>query len=175
MAINPAHFPVTAFVVFWCVNIFVCLSSWVRPEVREQFVFSTLKPYGILGIYLALSRSCELMWMEDLMGHPRWHSGKESTCECRRCGSILGLGRSPGGGHGNLPQYPCLGNPMNIGAWWATVHGITKNQTWLSNWAYTQLNEYSNNYIYWRVVLLWAFTDIRFKSLPTKIDLSCVS
>ena len=37
-------------------------------------------------------------------------------------GSIPGLGRSPGGGHGNPLQYPCLENPTDRGAWWATVH-----------------------------------------------------
>ena len=36
-------------------------------------------------------------------------------------------GRSPGGGHGNPPQYSCLENPMDGGAWWATVHGVTKS------------------------------------------------
>ena len=41
-------------------------------------------------------------------------------------GSIPGLGRSPGGGHGNPLQYSCLENPMDREAWWATVHGITK-------------------------------------------------
>ena len=37
--------------------------------------------------------------------------------------SIPGLGRSPGGRNGNPLQYSCLGNPMDRGAWWATVHG----------------------------------------------------
>ena len=47
-------------------------------------------------------------------------------------GSIIpGSGRSPGGGHGNPLQYSCLGNPMDRGAWWATVHRIAKNQTQL--------------------------------------------
>ena len=41
-------------------------------------------------------------------------------------GLIPGLGRSPGGGNGNSLQYSCLGNPMDRGAWWATVHGVTK-------------------------------------------------
>ena len=44
-------------------------------------------------------------------------------------GSILGSGRSPGGGHGNPLQYSCLENPMDRGAWWATVHGVPKSQT----------------------------------------------
>ena len=48
-------------------------------------------------------------------------------------GSIPGLERSPEGGNGNPLQYSCLGNPMDRGAWWATVHGVTKSQTQLSN------------------------------------------
>ena len=58
--------------------------------------------------------------------------GKESTCNAGVIGvsgSIPGLGRSPGGEHGNPPQYSCLENPMDRGAWWATVHGITKSWT----------------------------------------------
>ena len=55
--------------------------------------------------------------------------------DVRDPGSIPGLGRSPGGGHGNSLQYSCLENPMHRGAWRATVHEITKSQTWLSTHA----------------------------------------
>jgi len=44
-------------------------------------------------------------------------------------GSIPRLGRYPGGGNGNPLQYACLENPMNRGAWWAIVHGVTKSWT----------------------------------------------
>ena len=47
-------------------------------------------------------------------------------------GTIPGLGRSLEEGNDNPLQYSCLGNPMDSGAWWATVHGITKSQTQLS-------------------------------------------
>ena len=43
--------------------------------------------------------------------------------------SILGLGRSHGGGNGNSLQYSCLENSMDRGAWWATVHGVAKSRT----------------------------------------------
>ena len=49
--------------------------------------------------------------------------------DTRNMGSIPGSGRSPGGDHGNSHQYSCLGNPMDRGAWQATVHGIAKSQT----------------------------------------------
>ena len=56
------------------------------------------------------------------------------TQDSRDMGSVLGLGRSPGEGNGNPLQYSCLGNPMDRGAWWATVHGVTKSWTRLSRY-----------------------------------------
>ena len=55
--------------------------------------------------------------------------GKESTCNRRDRGSIPGSGRSPGEGNGNPLQYSYLENSMDRGAWWAIVHGVTKNWT----------------------------------------------
>ena len=49
--------------------------------------------------------------------------------EAGNVGLIPGLGRSPGGGHGNPLQYSCLENPMDREAWWAIVHGVTNSQT----------------------------------------------
>ena len=53
--------------------------------------------------------------------------------DIRDTGSIPGLGRSPGGGHGNPLQDSCLENPMDRGAWWATVHGVMKSRIQLSD------------------------------------------
>ena len=55
-----------------------------------------------------------------------WLSVKESACKSGDMGSISGLEISPGEGNGNPLQYSCLGNPMDRGAWWVTVHGVTK-------------------------------------------------
>ena len=49
---------------------------------------------------------------------------------------IPGSGRSPGGGYGNPLQYSCWKNPRDRGAWQATVHGVPKSQTQLSDWAH---------------------------------------
>ena len=54
---------------------------------------------------------------------------KASACNVGDLGSIPGSGRSPGEGNGNPLQYSCLENPMGGRAWWATVHGVAKNQT----------------------------------------------
>ena len=53
--------------------------------------------------------------------------------DARDVGSICGSGRSPEGGPGNPLQYSCLENPMERGAWWATVHGVVKSWAGLSD------------------------------------------
>ena len=65
---------------------------------------------------------------------------KVSACNAGDLGSIPGLGRSPGKGNGNPLQYSCLENPMDGGAWWATVHRVAKSQTQLSD--FTSLHFY---------------------------------
>ena len=55
--------------------------------------------------------------------------GKESTCNAGDVGSIPGLGRSPGRGHGNPLEYSCLENLMDKGVWWPTVHKVAKRWT----------------------------------------------
>ena len=61
-----------------------------------------------------------------MQGLPWWLGGKESTCNAGNVGSIPGLGRCPGEENGNPLQYSCLGNPMERGAWQATVHGVAR-------------------------------------------------
>ena len=71
-------------------------------------------------------------------GLPLGSDGKESACNTGDPGSIPGLGRSPGEGNSNPLQYPCLENPMDRGSWQATVHGVAKSQTWLSDFTSPQ-------------------------------------
>ena len=59
--------------------------------------------------------------------------GKESACSAGDLGSVAGLGRSPAEGIDNPIQYSCLEKSMYSGAWWATVHGVAKSQTRLSD------------------------------------------
>ena len=68
-----------------------------------------------------------------IWGPAWWLSGKESNANAGDAGLILELGRSPGGGNGTLLRYSCVGNLMDRGAWRATVHGVAKSWTQLSN------------------------------------------
>ena len=73
----------------------------------------------------------------DFMGFPGGSEGKVSACNAGNLGSIPASGRSPGEGNGNPLQYSCLENSMDRGAWWATVHGVAKSQTRLSDFTFT--------------------------------------
>ena len=63
------------------------------------------------------------------IGFPGGSEVKASASNPGDLGSIPGSGRSSGDGNGNPVQYSCLENPMDGGAWWATVHGVAKSQT----------------------------------------------
>ena len=62
---------------------------------------------------------------------------KASACNAGDLGSIPGLGRSPGEGNGNPLQYSCLENPMDREVRWATVYGVAKSRTQLSDFTFT--------------------------------------
>ena len=63
------------------------------------------------------------------IGFPGGSHGKETSCNAGHLGLISGSGRSPGEGKGYPLQYSGLKNPMDRGAWWATVHGVSESQT----------------------------------------------
>ena len=90
--------------------------------------------YSLLGMHRFLI-VVEDPWGHHLsaLGFSGGSEGKESACSVGDPGSIPGWGRSPGEGNGNPLQYSCLENSMDRGAWQATVHGVAKSWTWLSN------------------------------------------
>ena len=75
------------------------------------------------------------------MGFPAGSEVKASACYAGDLGSIPGSGRSPGEGNVTPLKYFCLENPMDGGAWWATVHGVGKSQTRLSNFTSLHFSE----------------------------------
>ena len=87
-----------------------------------------------------LKKFLKVRWGHE--AHKRSGSyGKASACNAGDPGSIPGSGRSPAEGNGNPLQYPCLENSMDGGAWQATVHGVTKSRTRLSNFSSLQYNK----------------------------------
>ena len=76
------------------------------------------------------------------LGFPGGSVVKNQPANAGDTGSIPGPGRHPGEGNGNPIWYSCLGNHMDRGAWWATVHGVTKSQMQLKN-----KNNNNNHYV----------------------------
>ena len=72
---------------------------------------------------------------------PGGSEGKASACNAGDPGSIPESGRSPGEGNGSPLQYSCLENPMDRGAWQATVHGVAKSQTRLNDFTFFHYNK----------------------------------
>ena len=88
------------------------------------------------------------------MGFPGGTSSKASACnagDTRDAVSIPELGRSPGRGHGNPLQYPCLEDLMDRGAWWSPVHGSTESNTTerLSTTQHTSIKIYLKPLVLW--------------------------
>ena len=76
--------------------------------------------------------------IRHLLGFPGGSDSKAYVCNTRDPDSIPGSGRSFGEGNGSPLQYSCLENPMDGGAWQATVHGVAKSQTQLSDFTSLQ-------------------------------------
>ena len=97
----------------WEVNLHSTSRSGEEKDVRER---------STEGMVLAKDSAFQ-------RGFPGGSGCKEFACNAGDLGSIPGLRRSPGGGPDNPLQYSCLENPMDRGAWRATVHGVTKSWT----------------------------------------------
>ena len=117
------------YIPFFCIGLSTPFVS-IKDNLSQSVLF-------LVPISLVLPVSSWLYsWHHG--GFPGGASGKETVCLCRRSGDVSlipGLGRCPGGGHGNPLQYSCLENIMDRGAWQATVYGAAKSQTqlkWLS-------------------------------------------
>ena len=96
-----------------------------HPHLLRIFQFVVIhivKGFGIVN-------KAEIDVFLELFCFPGGSDGKVSACNVGDLGSIPGLGRFPGEGNGTPLQYPCLGNSMDVEAWWATIYGATKSLT----------------------------------------------
>ena len=130
------------------VHLLLCISEPLFSDNKSTFFHLVMNPspfsvyviwFPILLIHVFMNNNnCVYIdiIIHVLYGLPKWLSGKESACQCRkrrRFGFNPWVGRSSGEGNGNPLQYSCLENPMDRGAGRATVHGVRKSQTLLSN------------------------------------------
>ena len=105
--------------------------------------------------------------LTSCLGFPGGSEVKASACNTGDLGSVPGLGRSPGEGNGNPLQYSCLKNPMDGEAWWATIHGVAKSWTRLSD--FTSLHFY----LLFRFSLhWWAKKKVILRSVIVFVDFS---
>ena len=93
-------------------------------QVNHIFIYIHISP--LVWILFQFRSPQKLRRVPYAMGYPGGTSGKEFACQWGRHKIHPGLGRSPGGGHGNPLQYSCLENPMDRGVWQATVHSVTR-------------------------------------------------
>ena len=92
-------------------------SSWCREDIFYIRVLSVFRKQNDVNV-------------EEVF--PGGSGRKESACNAGGKGSVPGSRRSPGEGNGNPLQYSCLENPMDRGAWWATVYAVAEIQTQLN-------------------------------------------
>ena len=125
----------------WLTLVFKSFKSSIKIQFCKPTILQFLKksqnsePMGQNWALDLRPKPLSIMLPSQIIGLPRWCSGKESAWnagDTGDAGSILELGRSLGEGNGNPLQYSCLENSMDRGVWPATVHGVTKSQTWLS-------------------------------------------
>ena len=110
-----------------------------------------------------------------LLGLHGGSDGKASACNAGDPGSIPGWGRSPQEGNGNPLQYSCLKNSMDRGTWWATVHGVIKSRTRLSDFTLTlTMPFYKSNlgiYRFWSLPWIGSTGGLGTNPLPVPMDI----
>ena len=102
-------------------------SALLHTTKKKKSYVKVGVPHFELRIYMSM------FFGGSLPGSPMVKNLPANAGDAGDLGSISGLGRSPGGGNGNLLQYSCLENSMDRGAWWVNVHWVTKSWTRLSD------------------------------------------
>ena len=137
-----AHMKLTKFCYFGSLVFCFEINNW-----KEKVDIWHCSLYVVFLIFVLPSHqkySCVsyLHWWQPshCMDFADGSAGKEFLCNAGDKGDVDSppeLGKSPGEGNDNPLQYSCLKNPMDRGAWWATVYGVAENWTWLK-WLSTQ-------------------------------------
>ena len=127
-------------------------SRWILYRLSYDWHITTSPETGFCHIWMEeglsipsrpVHQTAKWVWLIR-MGFPGGSDGKESACNAGDLDSVSELGRSLGEGNGNPLQYSFPENPMDVGAWPATVHGVSKSQLWLSSSRFHLINKKSN-------------------------------
>ena len=84
--------------------------------------------YNLNDIEIIYIPSIHFKCIFEVWGLPRWYSGKDSACQCRRHGFNPWVGKIPGEGNGNPLQYLCLETSTKRGAWRFIIHRVAKSR-----------------------------------------------
>ena len=132
------YFPREILIIFWemTTRVFSLMTSTNKLRLhlfwKEMYRCGKLFQWLILCMYMSVRQALIFI---NILGLPWCLSGIESICQLGDSGSVPVLGPSPANGNGNPLPYSCLRNPMDRGAWWATVPRVPKSGTrltWLS-------------------------------------------
>ena len=148
--------------MYACIHIYIWASLKAQlvknlPAMQETLVwFLGQKDPLYMGFHI------HTMYIYIYQGFPGDSVVKNLPANAGDVGSTPGLERSPGGGNGDLLWYPCLGNPMDRGVWRATVHGVTKSWTQLSDWPPPQNIDTVFIFLYIFVFIVFPVSNIKF-------------
>ena len=115
----------------------ICQQIWKTQQWPQDWKRSVFISIPKKGNAKECSNYRTIALISRASGFPGGSDGKAAACNVGDLGLIPGLGRTPGERNGTPLQYSCLENSMDGGAWQATVHGVAKNRTWLSNFTFT--------------------------------------
>ena len=145
---------------FWDISIYV-YTMWNYFVKADNWTF-----FHTVGWFpYLLSFSCKINYVIGASQMAKRLKKKNPPANAGDTSLIPGSGRTPGEGKSNLLQYSCLGNPINRGAWQATVHGVAKS--WLSDWTWAWGNSVLAVGLYLESMLLntWNFFSFHFQDL----------
>ena len=113
--------------------MYISVKIYFFTVLKKSKIKFPVDSFSDANFLVGFLMSAHLLYPYMVLAFPGGSEDKASACNAGDLSLISGLGRSPGGGHGSPPQYSGLENPMDRGAWQATVHGVVKSWTQLSD------------------------------------------
>ena len=117
-----------------CCVSFRCMEDQLLIENSRDYTDKLLQLIRVQQESWLQNQHAKINCIFYTINNPGGSVVKNLLTNAESAGSVPESGRSPGERNGKLLQYSCLGNPMDRGDWWATVHGVARSRTWLSDW-----------------------------------------